>query len=633
MVSVWNEGEQRAWYPPEKLSPSQWTEKHRTLPSSVAAESGQLRLARTPYMYGILDCLSEAGVEEIVCLKSTQIGWSTAIESLVGYWVDSDPGPILLVLDSQKTAQECMDERIRPLVEQTPAVKQHLSPHAHDFTLTGIKFDTCPLYMGWAGSPGTLARRAIRYALFDEVDKYPSNAGKEADPVSLGTERTATYGYRRRVLIGSTPTVRTGTVWRAWESSGDKRRYHVPCPHCGQYQTLAFGQIKYPSLNIPDKNLYADTIEQQGLAHYECSSCQTPIKESHRPKMLAKGLWLSEGQTVDPSGKISGKRPRAKRVGFWINSLYSPWRTFSAIAAEHRRALNDPGRMQNFKNSWLAEPFEEIVKTASVEDYRKLTIDAPQSGIAPIWTQYLIVGVDVQKDRIYWVLQAWGAGYQSQVIAYGVCGSFDDLRKQTLEAQWTLERGGTSRAHLMCIDSGYRTDEVYDFAQKDQRVIAVKGDNDTQLMLVKESTEGASRGIKIYRLNTQLLKDRLQILRSESGRWLLNNAVDEVFLQHLASEHKTIIRGVARWEPKSDGAQNHYLDSCVYALAGAEIARVDLLKPQPVTAPPPQPQSAVPPAPSTPAPRENGEIKLLEESARQSKNGNTWLGINGNWLR
>jgi phage terminase large subunit GpA-like protein len=234
------------------------------------------------------------------------------------------------------------------------------------------------------------------------------------------------------------------------------------------------------------------------------------------------------------------------------------------------------------------------------------------------------------------VLQAWGAGYQSQVIVYGVCGSFDDLRHQALEAQWPLDRGGTSRPHLMCIDSGYRTDEVYEFAQKDQRVIAVKGDNDNQLMLVKESNEGASRNIKLFRLNTQLLKDRLQILRSESGRWLLNNAIDDVFLQHLAAEHKTIIKGVARWEPKSEGAQNHYLDTCVYALAGAEIARVDLLKPQPVTAQlspviPQQPSTPFPP--STQAPREIGEMKLLEESRGQSKNGNSWLGTNGNWLR
>jgi phage terminase large subunit GpA-like protein len=611
-MGIWNEGERRAWYPPEKLTPSEWTERYRILPPSVAAEAGKLRLGRTPYMTGILDCLNEPGVEEIVFVKPTQIGWSTALESLVGFWIDNDPGPILLVLDSQKTAQEVVDERINPLIENTPNLKSRLSPHAHDSTLNAIKFDSCPLYVGWAGSPGTLARRAVRYVLCDEADKYPSNAGREADPVSLATERTATYGYRRRVLIGSTPTLRTGTVWRAWESSGDKRQYHVPCPHCGEYQTLVFGQIKYPELSIADKNQYADAIEQKQLAYYECKHCQKPIRESHRPKMLARGVWLSENQTIDKDGTISGERPKSKRVGFWINVLYSPWRTFSAIAAEHRRSLNDPGRIQNFRNSWLAEPWEEVVKTAAVEDFRQLLTNAPQAGVVPAWAEYIIASADVQKDRMYWIIRAWGAGYKSQLIAYGVAGNFADLKKQTLETQILLANGSCHLAHALIIDSGYRTDEVYEFAKTDHRIRAVKGDNDSQMMLVKQSTAGNDKGISLHLLNTQLLKDRLSVLRNEKDKWLLNKAVEDVYLQHLASEHKTLIKGKERWETKSSGAANHYLDCEVYSIAGAEIFRVDQI-------PQSQPQIEMKPDP-------------FERVFEQSKQTSGWLGDTKNWL-
>jgi phage terminase large subunit GpA-like protein len=583
---VFTESEKRAWFPPERLTPSEWTEKHRTLPATVAAEAGALRLARTPYIAGILDAIKEPGVEEIVCLKSTQIAWSTAIESLIGYFVDSDPGPILLVLDSEKTAKEVMEERLRPLIENTPAVSRHLSSYGHDQTLVSVKFDSCPLYMGWAGSPGTLARRAIRYLLCDEVDKYPSNAGREADPVSLASERTQTYGYRRKILLGSTPTVRTGTIWRAWEAAGDKRRYHVPCPHCGEYQFLVFGQIKYPALSISDKNLYADAIEQQALAHYECSACRTPIKEAQRPRMLAKGVWLSEGQSIDREGKIAGKRPRAKRVGFWINSLYSPWRSFSAIAAEHRRSLNDPGRLQNFRNSWLAEVWEEVVKSASVEDYRRLLDGAPKAGIVPSWASYLIASADVQKDRFYWIVRAWGAGYRSQLISHGLAFTFDELRRLALDSQFALATGQTARPQALFIDAGYRTDEVYQFAQSDDRIKPVKGANDAQSMLVKYSPEAQKWGIALFMLNTQLLKDRLSVLRNETGRWMLNDKVDDEYLQHLASEHKTLVKGQEKWDTKSVGAANHYLDCEVYQIAGAEISRVDLLQSEAPSAPP-----------------------------------------------
>jgi phage terminase large subunit GpA-like protein len=623
-MGIWSTQEQRAWSPQEKLLPSQWVDKHRVIPASVGAEAGKLRLSRTPYIVGIIDAITEPGVEEVVCLKSTQIAWSTLTESLVGYWVDNDPGPILFVLDSEKTAKEVMDERIRPLIDNTPAVANHVSPRADDNTLTATKFDSCSLYMGWSGSPGTLARRAIRYGIFDEVDKYKGNS-READPISLGIERTSTYGYRRRVLIGSTPTTRAGTIWRAWEASGDKRRYYVPCPHCGEFQTLVFAQIKYPKLSITDRTIEADTIEQQSLAHYECLSCRQPIQENAKTKMLARGVWLSSGQRIDRSGQVTGPRPKSKRVGFWINAIYSPWRSFSAIAAEFIRSQQDPGRLQNFRNSWLAEPWEEVIRSSDVADMRRLLGGAPPAKLVPAWAEYIVCTADVQKDRLYWVCRCWGAGYRSQLIAYGVAASFEDLRAQCLSSQWQLASGETSRAHALFIDSKFRRDEVYQFSKTDDRVRPIMGDNDSQIMPVKASPAGNAYGITLYTLNTQLLKDRLAIFQQDKERWSLNDSVEEAYLQHLAAEQKQIVNGKARWEPKSAGTPNHYFDCEVYQLAAAEILRVDLLQ-----APAPVEHKPLTPTKSSVTPATEIEELRFREANRQKSN--SYLGNTSQWL-
>lgn len=611
----WNKGEKAAFAPLEKLLPSEWAARYRVLPSTASAE--RFSLARTPYVPGIMDATKEPGVEEIVLVAGTQSSKSTTVESLIGYWVDNDPGPIMLVAPNEAASKETMAERIQPLIEITPEVSRHSSPRAHDSTLSVVKFDTCSLYMAWAGSPATLARRAIRRVLLDEVDKYPRNAGLEADPISLAIERTATYGYRKTVFITSTPTVRGGAVWRAWEACGDKRRFHCPCPHCGEYQILVFGQIKYPPLAITDKHVYADTIEQQNLAFYECVHCRKAIREKTR--MIAGNgtcplhlRWLSEGQKIDKAGVITGSRPKSKRVGFWINALYSPWRSFSQIAAEHRRCLNDPGRMQNFKNSWLAEPWEEVVKTASVEDFRALLAKAPRAGIVPRWANYIIASADVQKDRMYWIVRAWGWGHRSQLIAYGLAGDFADLKKQTLDMQWTLEAGGTARPHVLMIDSGYRTDEVYEFARTDERINPTKGGTNDQKMLVTRSNAGIQWGVPLWLLNTQLLKDRLSVFRQKSGQWLLNDRVDENYLQHLASEQKQLVRGIPMWMPKSDGTANHYLDCEAYNVAGAEICRVDLLTGEPETQPAPQ-----------------VEPEVVQRGVREEK---SFLGNTSGWL-
>jgi phage terminase large subunit GpA-like protein len=577
---MWTESEKRSWNPIEKLSPSQWCERNRTLPPTIAAESGQLRLDRTPYMRGILDAINEPGVEEIAVIKPTQIGYSTALETWIGWAIDQEPGPILLVLDSQKSAQEVIAEKIRPMVELTPAVNQHQPTSPHDDTLNAIRFDTAPLYVGWAGSPASLSRRAIRYALFDEVDKYPPFSGREAEPIALGTERTATYGYRRRVLLGSTPTTRTGAIWRAWEAAGDKRTYHVPCPHCGEFQPLIFSQIKWPTSEESDRFKRADAIEQNNLAHYECSKCNQPIRDHHKPKMLLAGVWLSDGQSIDRHGVITGTRPRAKRVGFQLNALYSPWRSFSAIAGEFQRSQNDPGRMQNFWNSWLGVPFEEQTASPAVDDFRQLTIGAPEAGTVPMWADFLVASVDVQKDRLYWVVRCWAAEWQSQLIAHGIVLTFDELRQQVLNRPWKHASGSPCGIHLMAIDSGYRTTEVYDFARTDERIRPVKGEgNDNQPMLVKYSSAGKAYGVPLFMLNTQLLQDKLHVIRNVPGRWLLNNAVTDDYLQMLASHHKVVDRKTGResWKDKTSGIQDHYLDAELYSLAAAEMLNVGLL--------------------------------------------------------
>lgn len=631
-ISCWTDKEKAAWFPPEKLSPSQWTERHRTLPASVAAEAGKLRLDRTPYIRGILDAAIEAGLEEIVILKCAQMGFSTALESWTGWCIDNEPGPILYVLPSEKAAKEVLDERLAPLIETTPCVRSHLSPNKNDFTLTAIKFDTCSIYMGWAGSADALSRRAIRYCFFDEVDKFPTNIGREADPISLGTERTSTFGYRRKVFIGSTPTTRQGTIWKAWELAGDKRYFYVPCPHCGEYQTLVFGQIKYPELNIIDRNAYADAIEQKSLAYYECVSCRKPIRESSKPKMLLQGVWLSEGQSIDKSGKIAGTKPKAKRVGFCLNGLYSPWRSFSAIAAEHRKSLSDPGRLQNFRNSWLAEPWEEVVRTANVEDLRKLTQGAPKANIIPAWAEFILATADVQKDRFYWLIRAWGADFKSQLISYGLALSFDELRKLCLETQFKFDdahkrKGTTARPQMLLIDAGYRTDEVYQFAREDERIRPIKGDNGNQHQMVKYSSAGKDSGVPLWLLNTQLLKDRLSVFRNDGGRWLLNDAVSDEYLQHLASEHKTLVQGKEVWQRKSSGAANHYLDCEVYQFAAAEIARVDLIPTEDgEKEQPPQLKRLS----DNRGAEEKSEIKFYEDQRKQTQ---SWIPKTKDWLR
>jgi phage terminase large subunit GpA-like protein len=564
LISEWCAG---AWAPPAKLKPSEWVEAHRVLPVGVTAEPGPMRLDRTPYVRGILDAVADPLVEEITWVKPTQVGGSETGRNLLGYWIDVDPGPCLVVMPDEKSGKEAIEERIRPMLESSPKLRAHVSSRAWDNKLSSIKLDTMPIFVGWAGSPQSLASRPCRYVFFDECDKYPPFAAREADPISLGTERTATYGHRRKIVKTSTPTTREGPIWRAWEACGDRRHYHVPCPHCGTYQRLLWQQVKWPKLNEPDKVKLADQVEQARLAWYECQSCKGRIDDRHKPKMLSAGRWES-----DSPGAAS------KRVGFHLNAIYSPWRTFAAIAAEFIRANGDPGATMNFRNSWLAEPFENLITTTRPSAIRDKAMSAGKPGEVPQGASALIATADTQKDHFYWTVRWWGYGYRSGLVAHGICQTFDELQRICLESRFAFAGGSTiTPSHLLLDSGGDRTNEVYQFALRDPgRIVPCKGSSHQMSRPWTNSPQ--PNGLVLRWVDTGYFKDMLARLINDpdQAKWMPNSTVDDDYCQQMASEHKIIDRksGKTKWEPVTSGARNHLWDCEVLQCVAADMLQL-----------------------------------------------------------
>ncbi len=547
-----------AWAPPPKLTPSEWVERYRILPAGVSSTPGPMSLDMTPYVRGILDAAADPTIEEIVWVKPTQIGGSETGRNLIAYWIDADPGPALLVMPDEKSAKECIEERIRPMLESSPRLRRHLSERAWDNKLSAIRLDTMSLYIAWAGSPQSLASRPCRYVDFDECDKFPPFAGREADPISLGTERTATFGHRRKIIKTSTPTTREGPIWKAWEACGDRRYYHVPCPHCGEFQRLIWQQVKWPKLNEKDKVKLADQIEHTRLAWYECEKCKGRIDDRHKRKMVSKGKWISETGTA------------SKRVGFHLNAIYSPWRSFAAIAAEFIRADGDPGATMNFRNSWLAEPFENLITKNRPSLVREKAEKSPAPGIVGKDAVALFATADTQKDHFVYKIRWWAYGHRSGLVANGVAWSFDELQQLCLETGYQQEGGGNlwTPSHLF-IDSGgsnadsKRTDEVYAFAMRDPgRIIPTKGASHQQARPIVASRQ--PNGVVLQLIDTGYFKDILAALMNDhEDKWLPHSLVDDDYCQQMASEHKIIDRKTGRmmWVKVSQGAANHDWDS------------------------------------------------------------------------
>ncbi|MCY7485804.1 phage terminase large subunit family protein [Paenibacillus alvei] len=571
--------------PPEKLTVSEWADKYRVLDSKTSAEPGQWSTDRTPYLQGIMNALNDYRVEEIVFVKPTQVGGTEALNNILGYIIAQDPDPVLIVYPTLELAEYTSKNRLVPMIQLSPATASKL--RADDSKIMEIQLDGMYAVLAGANSPASLASRPIRYLLMDEVDKFPKNAGKEADPRALARERTRTFNFNRKIIQTSTPTVRSGPIWGAHEGCDSKLEYYVPCPHCGHYQTFVFKRREAGGGIVYDKTKTPDEIRM--TAYYECVKCLGMIRDMHKPAMLRAGEWLDK----------DGKFTLAGKTSFRMNAIYSPWLRFGDIAYEFVTSMHEPELLQNFINSWLAEPWEQTTVKMNSSELAKRS-SGYDDGIVPPGTLLLTGGVDVQKDRFYYTIRAWGERMTSWNVRHGFCETWDEI-EEIMNLPYYTPDGVEFFVALCGIDSGYNADDTYTFcALNSEWSVAVKGASGTVKgkfsLTTLDRIERGLFGIRLFMLDTAYYKDfisnRINRPTEQPGAWLVYENCDESYASQVTAEHKVKKKignkTIEVWEKKTTSADNHYLDCEVYAAFAADYLGVRYLKRMPSPPSPPE---------------------------------------------
>lgn len=553
--------------PPEDLTVSEWAEKYRMLDSKTSALPGPWRNEMTPYLVGIMDALLDYETEEIVLCKASQLGGTEAILNALGYIIQQDPSPTLVVYPSDVLAESVAKNRIVPMVQASPALRERYLPL--ESKKLELQFDGMYLSLVGSNSPSNLSSKSIRFLFLDEVDKYPGAGPKESDPISLARERTKTF-QNRKIFITSTPTISTGHIWKALQGCDVEKHYFVPCPHCGEMIEFKWANLKFPN----DEGMsYVDRAE---LAVYACPECGGVITDRHKPQMLRLGEWRT----------VKQNSPGGKRVGFWINTFYSPFVRFADIAKEYFKSRHDPESYQNFVNSWRAEPWEDTALKTDADLVLERQTHVPEL-VVPVWAKLLTGGVDVQKNCVYWTIRAWGSYITSQNIAHGQALSLAEV-EHVMNLQYQREDGGTPMVVNLCIiDSGYDTDMVYDFCSENSEwALPGKGAsgamNDHYHITQVNRPTSRAHGMRLVLVNTGLYKDmiagRMHKKNTDKGSWMVYQGCDREYAEQVTAEHKVNVKKGGRttqeWVQKHSHGDNHYLDCEVYSAAAASILGV-----------------------------------------------------------
>jgi phage terminase large subunit GpA-like protein len=336
----------RCWQTPEPLRPSQWAERYRVLSRRQSSRPGRWSNEAAPPLSGIMDLALHPRVRKLTIVKAAQVGVSEAIRNVIGYLADREPDPVLINLPNEQHGRGIFADRIIPLFEDTPRLRELMTTDGRDATLSQISLcNGFVLRLGWSGSATSLASHPVRFVLNDETDKFAPWIGNESDPISLAEVRTCTFA-NSTIVSTSTPTTRDGLIYRLWEAAPIRLEFHGCCPKCRQLQPLIFDRLKWETIDTGTNDEKAAALLASQNCWYECSKCGAKLSDSDRPAMLLSGCWTSAdgNYRLFVDGREVGELPPESEVGLHLSALHSlaPKHRLAHIAAAFLKSHTDP---------------------------------------------------------------------------------------------------------------------------------------------------------------------------------------------------------------------------------------------------------------------------------------------------
>ena len=554
----------KAAIPEGALSISRWAETYRFVQRS--ARPGKWSNAVVPFLVEIMDVVTDPQVRKVVYMKSAQVAGSEFLVNVVGYYIHIDPTFIIYVAEKEDKARAWTNESFDTTVQATDVLRNLVKWDAQDNNQRIKRYPGGQLTIVWATSPAELSSRPVRILCFDEVDAYPVT--REGSAVKLGEARTKTFSGSEKIIMVSTPRDAKTSVIETSYLEGDRREYWVPCPHCGDFQTLKWSNVRWD--------------DEPSEAYYVCDPCGAIIEHDDKAEMLANGRWIA-------SEKFNGV------ASFKINELYSPFTSWGAMAQDFLEAKKSPDTLKVFVNTRLGETWKEEERI----EYADLQLSREEyRAEVPAGVMFLTAGVDVQGDRLEVFLAGWGRDLECWAIDYRVIeGSpamsdvWDDLTDYLMEVRSSETQ--EFRVVAACIDSGgHHTQEVYRFCHrhKGRRWHAVKGASVIGKPIVSKPTlVGSNPKVRLFTVGTDTAKDTIfAFLRNgEPGtpgyiHFPADDRFDDSYLRGLCSEKKVTRFRMGQkyqiWEKVTASARNEPLDTFVYALAAVHILRPNFRK-------------------------------------------------------
>lgn len=585
--------------PPAAVDYLLFAKEHIVFSQRISNLPGRYQESKFPFFSEILRALSPEDPCTIVTLaKSAQVGGTVLANIFLLGTTALSPCDFLYVHPTEENASRWSKQKLMPLIRETEAVQGLFSENSRDGFNSVLykerKDGRGALQAAGANSPAGLSMISPRRQVQDDLAKW--NMNEAGDPENQADSRSKAF-FDRKIFKISTPMVSPGCRITANFKDGTQERYHVPCPHCHELQVLEWENMR--------DHLDPEHPEN---AHFCCVKCGCEIHEHHR-------AWMVKPEN---GARWIAKHPERARHhrSFHIWVAYSPLESWEAIArAWFKVQSGGPDDKEKaaegeqvFFNDWLGEAFEADNRAIPWEDLRdRANTDGFPLGIVPAEALMLTLGIDVQGDRVEWLLRGWGRNHYSAVIDRGIINSSagaggKDARDHTghisepevmaeldklMVRQWKDVNGKRRSIGLTAIDGNAYTEDVWFWAKRHprSRVIMVRGGNQESAPMLVHVKEYDKRGkpkkqkwsSRFYTFNASSMKVRLyrDMKKTEPethGYIRFAIGLGDDFFQQVTSEvrvSKKTKTGYQAWAWTLPSGRNEALDMMNQARAAA----------------------------------------------------------------
>ncbi|MTI13352.1 phage terminase large subunit family protein [Sansalvadorimonas verongulae] len=441
--------------PPPNMKLVEWADAYRYLSQGASSEAGKWKTSNVEVCRGPMEAYSDPHVKIITVMCCTQLMKTELINNIVGYHIDLDPAPMIVMQPNEKLGEAWSKDRLATMIRDTPALKGKIKGDK----ILHKTFAGGHVSIVGSNAPGDLAMRPVRVVLCDETDKYPASAGDEGDPISLIAERQATF-WNSKLLHVCSPTVEGRSRIALEYSHSDQRIFEVPCPYCGHREEMTWDHVVIPKdeggKKLPKK------------AHYACPKCTAEWTEPQRQKAIKQGTWRAT-------------KPFTGHAGFNVSKLASPWETIGQLAEKWLKAQGNPQLLKTFINTQLAQTWKQ---KGDAPEWKRLydRRDTYTIGTVPEGVLFLTAAADVQKDRVEVEIVGWGRGKRSWSIDYIVIPGrietqeVQDKLSKIVTGTWTHKCGVQMSLLRFAIDTGYNAQVIYNWTRNHIGIVMpVKG--------------------------------------------------------------------------------------------------------------------------------------------------------------